>query len=753
MNELPPRIAQQVFELSLELLVVADRESRIVKVNESWRRVLGYDPDALVGTLIADLHHPDDLQRTRERLQQVIAGDPLGLFENRYRHADGHWVWLRWSVSIDQDTGHVYGAARDITDELRRIEEAQAAARRLEEAQRVAKVGSWEQDMRTGERFYTPAMYAIQGMDPETDAPWDLDELLARVVPEHHDRIHEAARRIYAEPGVHEVEYRMHTPRVRHVRTLIELIRDEDGAPLRLVGTTQDVTELRQNERRLAEAERVAGIGSFEVRVSDGSSVWSEGSYRLYDRDPERGPIGSEEFWATIAPDQRDAARARIAAAARAGRPWEIEHTITVRDGSRRILTSRGETFSDGEETYIRGTMHDVTRERRATRQQQEIARLGQLALAGTDLRELFDEVCRVTADVLGSDMVAIVALQDDDSFALAAQTGFPPPYSDGGTVIAPDEDSIVRHALAADAALLVPDWSQEDRYGCGEKLLAIDVHCTMALPIRGRDAPFGALMANAFAAGADDPDSDVAFLDALGSFLATAIERARHETEIAALATLRGRLVAENLEAEERVRRRISEQLHDGALQDLLAARQDLVEAADGGGGDPAMRAEMLGYAREGVERAVKLLREAVHALHPVVLQHGGLEAAMRAAADQAARQGGFAAEVTVDPEATGLRDELVMSLARELLNNCAKHAQAEHVHVTVGRVGGSVLLEVDDDGRGLDAAAVAAAPMHGHIGLASLAQRVEAVGGALDLRGEPGGGGTTVVARLPIG
>jgi two-component system NarL family sensor kinase len=159
-----------------------------------------------------------------------------------------------------------------------------------------------------------------------------------------------------------------------------------------------------------------------------------------------------------------------------------------------------------------------------------------------------------------------------------------------------------------------------------------------------------------------------------------------------------------------------------------------------------------MLSYAREGVERAVALLREAVHALHPVVLQHGGLEAAMQAAADQAARQGGFRAEVTVDAAATGLRDELLMSLARELLTNCAKHAQAHTVRVSVGRENGQLLLEVADDGDGLDTADVAAAPLNGHIGLASLTQRVEAVGGSLDLGSAAGGRGTTVLARLPI-
>jgi two-component system NarL family sensor kinase len=124
-----------------------------------------------------------------------------------------------------------------------------------------------------------------------------------------------------------------------------------------------------------------------------------------------------------------------------------------------------------------------------------------------------------------------------------------------------------------------------------------------------------------------------------------------------------------------------------------------------------------------------------------------------MRAAADQAARQGAFRAEVTVDPAAAGVRDELVLSLARELLNNAAKHAQADVVQVTVALRDDDLLLQVSDDGRGLDADAIAAAPMNGHIGLASLTQRVEAVGGTVDLHGSTGGRGTTVLARLPIG
>jgi PAS domain S-box-containing protein len=751
MTGIEPEHAQQLFELSLDLLIVADAESRILNVNPSWERVLGYRPEELVGRWIVDLHHPDDVERTRERLRLVAAGQQLGRFENRYRHADGHWVWLRWTVAVDARTGFVYGAARDVTAERRAMEEAGAAVHRMEIAQQVAHVGSWEIDLRTGARTYSREMYAILGMDPERDQPWGLEELLARVAPEHHRRIREAIARTLAQPGTTELEYRLQVPADRRVRTIMEAVRDADGTPEIVRGTTQDVTELRQNERRLAEAERLAGIGSFEWRVSDSALRWSRGTYRLFGVDPSSPPVNDERFWGWMLPAEAEHAREVLGRAAQDLQPWELEYSIPDPAGGRRrrVLLSRGEAYDVDGEPYVRGTIEDVTQQRLITRQQQEIARLGQLALAGTDLRHLFDEVCRVAMDLLGTDLASILALQDDGSLAYAATRGYP--EGTGGTAIAAESDSIVLHALTADGAQIVGDWLAETALPYPERLRAAGVRCSAVLPIRGREGPFGVLATHAVEPGVVSPEQDVAFLDALATFLATAIDRLRHEAEIAALATLRGRLVAENLEAEERVRQRISETLHDGALQDLLAARQDLVEAAapaPAGGHD-----EMLSHARQGVERAVRLLREAVHALHPVVLQHGGLEAAMRAAADQAARQGNFRAEVAVDPAATGLRDELVLSLARELLTNCAKHAQAHTVRVTVGRENATVLLEVADDGRGIDADAVAAAPMSGHIGLASLAQRVEAVGGTLDLGNAPDGSGTTVLARLPIG
>jgi signal transduction histidine kinase len=110
----------------------------------------------------------------------------------------------------------------------------------------------------------------------------------------------------------------------------------------------------------------------------------------------------------------------------------------------------------------------------------------------------------------------------------------------------------------------------------------------------------------------------------------------------------------------------------------------------------------------------------------------------------------GEFLAHVTVEPDAAGARDELVLSLARELLANAARHAGATRVDVTVRADGGTVLLSVSDDGAGISPGRVQAALAEGAIGLASCRERVEALGGSLTVRAAPGAG-TRVLARIP--
>jgi two-component system, NarL family, sensor kinase len=213
-----------------------------------------------------------------------------------------------------------------------------------------------------------------------------------------------------------------------------------------------------------------------------------------------------------------------------------------------------------------------------------------------------------------------------------------------------------------------------------------------------------------------------------------------RRAQEVAELADSRGRLVAEALDAEDRARRRLAEALHDEALQNLLAARQ-MLDAGDGGGD----------LVREGLDESVRQIREAVFDLHPYLLDQSGLGAALRAVAERAGARVGFEPTVDVDTTAEGAADQLLFSIGRELIANAARHAAAGRVWVSVRSRRHEVELTVADDGRGIDPGALWTAREEGHIGLASCAQRAEAVGGSFEVRPGPDGRGTLARVRVP--
>jgi len=194
----------------------------------------------------------------------------------------------------------------------------------------------------------------------------------------------------------------------------------------------------------------------------------------------------------------------------------------------------------------------------------------------------------------------------------------------------------------------------------------------------------------------------------------------------------------------EQRTRRIAELAEHDQAIQNLLSARHDLEEVAEAGGSDALARADA------AVEATIAELREAVFELHPYVLEQSGLDAALRATGQRAARRGGFRVQFDLFYPHRHPQEVLLFGAARELLANAAAHAEADNVSVELGRRDGSVELAVRDDGRGFDLGLLPQRIAEGHIGLQSQRERVESAGGRFEIRSVPGRG-TEVEIRLP--
>lgn len=225
---------------------------------------------------------------------------------------------------------------------------------------------------------------------------------------------------------------------------------------------------------------------------------------------------------------------------------------------------------------------------------------------------------------------------------------------------------------------------------------------------------------------------------------VAVAVLLARRAERNRRLAESRRSLVTQALEAEARARRDLSYALHDELVQALLCAQQDLKVARRG-------RAEYIDRADHALDDAVRRLRHEIFQLHPHVLETAGLQTALAAVAAQGVPAEVAPPVIAVAPDAAGVDDELLFSLGRELLTNVARHAGARHVELTVERAGESLVLRCRDDGRGMAPERRGAALAGGHLGLAACTERVEAVGGTLELVSAVGAG-TEVRATIPV-
>ena len=129
---------ERFFELSLDLLCVANLEGYFLRLNHAWTRVLGYEEAELKASPFLDFVHPDDRDATIAALAGLTTGQRVVGFENRYRARDGTYRWLQWTATPFSEERAIYAAARDVTERTQAAEQKAEAAARL--AQTVAEL-------------------------------------------------------------------------------------------------------------------------------------------------------------------------------------------------------------------------------------------------------------------------------------------------------------------------------------------------------------------------------------------------------------------------------------------------------------------------------------------------------------------------------------------------------------------------------------------------------------------------------------
>lgn len=208
----------------------------------------------------------------------------------------------------------------------------------------------------------------------------------------------------------------------------------------------------------------------------------------------------------------------------------------------------------------------------------------------------------------------------------------------------------------------------------------------------------------------------------------------------------LAGRLIA----SQEMERTRIARELHDGVCQEMVSVTVDLTYLRQNGAINVPEADEMVRSIERRTARVAETLRLLSHGLHPTVLNHIGLVAALQGHCAEVERQQKLDVNFQADREAEPANQMVALSvyrIAQEALRNSVRHARARRVTVSLERTARDLSLHVKDDGNGFDPIV---ARQNGGLGLVSIEERARLVKGTVNIQSDPGLG-TTVSVRVP--
>jgi len=353
-------------------------------------------------------------------------------------------------------------------------------------------------------------------------------------------------------------------------------------------------------------------------------------------------------------------------------------------------------------------------------------------------------EVCSAMAEelrgLLGIDDVGVCRFDPDHTALLIAATGDDASRSPVGTRM--DLDDHVNRTETPRRHTIWQVWhtGRSARYDAGEPAPVPcpgprwhDARSVVACPIVVNGLLWGTV--GAWSNRAPLPPDTIERLSSFTELAAMAIGNAQNRAELAAS---RARIVA----ASDETRRRIERNLHDGAQQRLVTLGIGLRMTQDSVPEELPELSARIAAAGDELTEVIEELREMARGIHPAILSESGLGPALRTLARRSS------VPVDLDLRIGGRFPQPVEVAAyyvvSETITNTAKHARASQVHVAVTQRNGVLELAVRDDGVG------GATPRPGS-GLVGLRDRVEAIGGIIEVS-SPSNAGTTVLVRLPV-
>jgi PAS domain S-box-containing protein len=372
--------ARSLIEASLDPLVTISAEGKITDVNTATERETGVDRVSLIGSDFADYF--TDPEKARKGYQQVFSQGFVTDYPLAIRHVSGKVSDVLYNASVYRDkAGEVLGvfaAARDVTERNKAEQEVAQLSLQNRLILDSAGEGIYGLDIDGRCTFINPA--ALQSLG------FRVDELLGQ---HSHSMFHHTrpdGRPYQAEECPVQAAYKQGVVHrgsdlywrkdgssfpVEFISTPIQEAEEITGA----VVTFRDITErklaeekLRRSAQGLAEAQRIAHLGSWDLDLVHNVLTWSDEIYRIFEIDPEKTGVSYDAFLNAIHPDDREFVKNTYTESVKSNTPYDIEHRLLMKDGRVKYLNEKCETHysEDGKPLYSVGTVHDITERKKS---------------------------------------------------------------------------------------------------------------------------------------------------------------------------------------------------------------------------------------------------------------------------------------------------------------------------------------------------------------------------------------------------
>ncbi len=244
-------------------ICLASLDFQFLQVNQTLCRMLGYSEQEFRVGGWQRFSHPDDLEHSLQTADDLRSGRVTSAeFEKRYIHKQGNAIWVRGKISVVRDgrgeASYYITHVEDITERRKAEEAVRLSETRLSEATRIAHLGTWDWNLLDNTTVSNDEETRILGFESAHN-PNAYSTFLSVLHPDDRDRVQAAVDQAIAGERPYQLECRIVRPdgEIRHLACQAEVRRNEAGQPVRMIGTTLDITERKRAEDELYQSRQM----------------------------------------------------------------------------------------------------------------------------------------------------------------------------------------------------------------------------------------------------------------------------------------------------------------------------------------------------------------------------------------------------------------------------------------------------------------------------------------------------------------